>query len=128
MPSFPRSYVRGLLLASLRDSASVLVNAACVVLGKSQALCICGIPPQRPVRARMGHPSVGSRLGKQLLGLHEGYVDLGADGDFFAVDGEGFVAPLSDRSHRRIGEVWVAAYGGDLLDATVGADQGFEDD
>ena len=61
-----------------------------------------------------------------LLGLHEGYIDLGADGDFLAVDREGFVAPLADRGHRGVGKVGVAAYGGDLLDAAVGVDQGFE--
>ena len=31
-----------------------------------------------------------------LLRLHEGYVDLGADGDFLTVDGEGLVFPLAD--------------------------------
>ena len=53
---------------------------------------------------------------------------MGADGDFLAVDREGFVAPLADRGHRGVGKVGVAAYGGDLLDAAVGVDQGFEYD
>ena len=61
-----------------------------------------------------------------LLGLHEGDSHLGADGDFFAVDGERFVAPLADGGDGGVGELGVAAYGRDLLDAAVGTDQGFE--
>ena len=62
----------------------------------------------------------------RLLGLHEGDDDLCTDGDFLAVDREGLIAPLADRGDGGVGELGVAAYGRDLLDAAVSADQGFE--
>jgi hypothetical protein len=38
-----------------------------------------------------------------LIGEHEGDGDLGSDGDFVAVDGEGLVAPLANRVDGGVG-------------------------
>ena len=59
--------------------------------------------------------------------MQEGDDYLGADGDFFAVDGEGLVAPLPDSGGGGVGEVGVAAYGRNLLNSAVCSDQGFKD-
>jgi hypothetical protein len=40
---------------------------------------------------------------KLLIGEHEGDGDLGSDGDFVAVDGEGLVAPLANRVDGGVG-------------------------
>jgi hypothetical protein len=78
------------------------------------------------VLLRLGQALLG--VHGSLLGEHESYVYFGADGDFAAVYGEGFVAPLADGGYGGVGELGIAADGTDLLHAAVGADQGFEND
>jgi hypothetical protein len=56
-----------------------------------------GERPQRAQRLR------NSFKCKPLIGEHEGDGDLGSDGDFVAVDGEGLVAPLANRVDGGVG-------------------------
>jgi len=63
------------------------------------------LKPQRARRtaAESAETSATSSSAKLLIGEHEGDGDLGSDGDFVAVDGEGLVAPLANRVDGGVG-------------------------
>lgn len=53
--------------------------------------------------AETAETSATSSIANLLIGEHEGDGDLGSDGDFVAVDGEGLVAPLANRVDGGVG-------------------------
>jgi len=53
--------------------------------------------------AESAETSATSSSANLLIGEHEGDGDLGSDGDFVAVDGEGLVAPLANRVNGGVG-------------------------
>jgi hypothetical protein len=79
-----------------------------------------GERPQRAQRLR------NSFKCKPLIGEHEGDGDLGSDGDFVAVDGEGLVAPLANRVDGGVGKLGISADRGYLLHSSVGANEGLK--